>query len=65
MYRLNISKIMATDFLRRMFANIIINNNMITLIISGSSIDKIENMELLLSNKYYLLITLIFLTKHC
>lgn len=55
---------MATDFLRRMFANII-NNNMITLIISGSSIDKIENMELLLSNKYYLLITLIFLTKHC
>lgn len=64
MYRLNISKIMATDFLRRMFANIIINNNMITLIISGSSIDKIENMELLLSNKYYLLITLIFLTKH-
>lgn len=64
MYRLNISKIMATDFLRRMFANII-NNNMITLIISGSSIDKIENMELLLSNKYYLLITLIFLTKHC
>lgn len=56
---------MATDFLRRMFANIIINNNMITLIISGSSIDKIENMELLLSNKYYLLITLIFLTKHC
>lgn len=65
MYRLNISKIMATDFLRRMFANIIINNNMITLIISGSSIDKIENMELLLSNKYYLLITLISLTKHC
>lgn len=63
MYRLNISNIMATDFLRRMFANII-NNNMITLIISGSSIDKIENMELLLSNKYYLLITLIFLTKH-
>lgn len=58
---------MATDFLRRMFANILIDKNMIILIISGSSIDEIENtgMELLLSNKYYLLITLIFLTKYC